>query len=79
MLVVFNKITPPHVEATMMALNASIVNLSRGAMGETTGYFINKYFVKINKEDFIKDEVTKNYYILALISIFFGFMQILYI
>lgn len=61
MLVVFQKITPQHVEATMMALSASIVNLSRGFLGDCTGAFINHQFVKVTKED------MSNYYILSLI------------
>ena len=47
MLVVFQKITPTNVEATMMALSASIVNLSRGFLGDSTGAFINHYFIKV--------------------------------
>lgn len=58
MLVIFQKITPPHVEATMMALSASIVNLSRGFLGETTGAFINHYFIGVTKND------MSNYYLL---------------
>jgi hypothetical protein len=61
MLVVFQKVTPSHVEATMMALSASIVNLSRGFLGDCTGVFINHYFIKVTKED------MGNYYMLSCI------------
>ena len=61
MLVVFQKITPTNVEATMMALSASIVNLSRGFLGDTTGAFINHYFIKVTKDD------MSNYYMLSFI------------
>ena len=61
-LVLFQKLAPPHVEATMMAFSASIVNLSRGMIGQLTGAFINKYFVGVTAKD------LSNYYILVLIG-----------
>ena len=32
-MVMFQKMTPPHVEATMMAFSASVMNLSNGLVG----------------------------------------------
>jgi len=67
-LVLFQKLAPPHVEATMMAFSASVVNLSRGVIGQLTGAFINKYFVGVTAKD------LSNYYILVLL----GFGNILW-
>ena len=44
-LVLFQKMTPMNVEATMMAFSASIVNMSNGLMGSLTGALLNKYFL----------------------------------
>ena len=41
MLIVFQKITPPHVEATMIALSASVSNFSSGFMRQVIGAFVN--------------------------------------
>ena len=32
-MVLFQKMTPPHVESTMMAFSASVMNLSNGLVG----------------------------------------------
>ena len=42
-LVVFQKMTPPHVEATMMAFSTSVINLSNGLVGQLIGVWINSY------------------------------------
>lgn len=62
-LVLFQKLTPPHVEATMMAFSASIVNMSRGLIGQLTGVAINKLFLHITQDD------LSNYYLLPFISL----------
>lgn len=46
----------------MMAFSASVVNLSRGVIGQLTGAFINKYFVGVTAKD------LSNYYILVCIG-----------
>ena len=75
-LVLFQKLVPDHVEATMMALSASVINLSRGLMGDLMGVFINKTFIGITEKDFEhaeKDTVT-DYYKLKMIT----FVSIVY-
>jgi hypothetical protein len=56
-------LAPDHVEATMMAFSASIINMSNGLIGSLTGYYVNKWFVGCSK-----DELSK-YWILVCISI----------
>ena len=67
-LVMFQKITPAHVETTMMAFSASVVNLSRGLIGQLTGAAINKYLVGVTEKN------MGNYYVLTLI----GFGSVIY-
>ena len=62
-LVLFQKITPPHVETTMTSFSASVVNLSNGFIGTITGVLINKYLVGVTSTN------MKNYYVLALIGL----------
>ena len=57
------RLAPEHVEATMMAFSASIINMSNGLIGSFTGYYINKWFVGCNKDDLSK------YWILVCIGI----------
>ena len=75
-LVLFQKLVPDHVEATMMALSASTINLSRGLMGDLMGVFVNSSFVGITEKDFdgVTLETVTPYYIL----VFIGFMSCLY-
>ena len=47
----------------MMAFSASVVNLSRGLLGQLTGAAINKYLVGVTKDN------MENYYVLSLISL----------
>eukprot|EP00356_Strombidium_inclinatum_P011214 CAMPEP_0170503074 /NCGR_PEP_ID=MMETSP0208-20121228/43559_1 /TAXON_ID=197538 /ORGANISM="Strombidium inclinatum, Strain S3" /LENGTH=62 /DNA_ID=CAMNT_0010782527 /DNA_START=282 /DNA_END=467 /DNA_ORIENTATION=- len=49
---------PDHVESTMMAFSASIVNLSRGFMGEVIGVWVNKNFIGMTSEDLSKYNIT---------------------
>ena len=49
-LVMFQKLTPGKVEATMFAFAMSVVN-SQGLLSNLTGYLINEYFVGVTKDD----------------------------
>ena len=69
-MVMFQKMTPPHVEATMMAFSASVMNLSNGLVGQLIGVFINKHFVGVTEKD------LSNFSKLAWISIFFGIYKL---
>ena len=70
-LVLFQKLAPDHVEATIMALSASLVNTSRGLMADLVGVAINKQFVGIDQKDFenLTTESVTRCYILSLIGI----------
>ena len=69
-LVLFQKLTPLNVEATMMAFAASVVNLSRGLVGKLSAIAINSYFVGVEKDK------MENYYMLKIIAIVACFYQI---
>ena len=47
----------------MMAFSASVVNMSRGMIGQMVGVFVNKYFVGVTETD------MKNFYVLSLIGL----------
>ena len=64
---------PDNVEATMMALAASTINLSKGSLGEFVGAFINKNFVGVSSNN------LSQYYKLSIISIFACFYEYLII
>ena len=51
-----------HVEVTMIAFAASILNMANGVVGKLTGIFFN-LFIKVSKED------MSHYYILKVINI----------
>jgi len=68
-LVLFQKMAPEHVESTVMAFSASIVNLSRGFLGELTGAYINKQFIGIDGTN-----VGEKFYII----IYLGFFMAIY-
>jgi hypothetical protein len=51
MLVLFQKLTPEHVESTMMALSASIMNLANGFTGAMLGAFVNHNFIGITNDN----------------------------
>jgi hypothetical protein len=68
-IVLFQKLTPPHVETTMMAFSMSVVNLTMGFTGNIIGVFINKVFVGVTSEDLSK------FYLLSLISVGFYIYQ----
>ena len=73
-LVLFQKMTPMNVEATMMAFSASVVNMSNGLMGSLTGYILNKYFFQVTKEN-----LHERYYIIPIIQIFCCFYELVII
>lgn len=50
-LVLFQKLTPDHVEATMMAFYASVVNTSNSMLGEMTGVWVNEKFIGVSKDN----------------------------
>lgn len=47
----------------MMAFSASVVNLSRGFLGEIIGAFVNKYWLKIDETN-----VSTNYDLIIYLS-----------
>jgi hypothetical protein len=53
-IVLCQKLAPDHVEATMMAFSASIINMSNGIIGGLTGYYINKWFVGVEEDNLSK-------------------------
>jgi len=53
-LVLFAKITPSHVEATMFAFLTSIINAANSFPGKMLGAAINKWFVGVTTEDMSK-------------------------
>ena len=59
-LVLFQKLTPLNVEATMMAFAASVVNLSQGVIGKLSAIAIN-HFVGVEKGN------MQNYYVLKVV------------
>ena len=44
-IVLFQKMIPPNVEATLMAFAMSVINLSREIMGQMIGVAINRWFI----------------------------------
>jgi len=62
--------TPAHVEATMMAFSASIMNISNGLLGSVIGVGVNKWFVGVTSYD------LSNYSTLIYIQILFSFYQL---
>jgi hypothetical protein len=72
-LVMFQRITPDHVEATMMAIAMSILNISNGLVGDIIGAFVNDTWVGVTAEDLSK------YYILNYITLGAVFYEILLI
>jgi len=62
--------TPAHVEATMMAFSASIMNISNGLLGSVIGVGVNKWFVGVTSDD------LSNYSTLIYIQILFSFYQL---
>ena len=63
-LVMFQKMTPLNVEATMMAFAGSVLNVTNGVIPRLIGVFINM-FVGVSKDN------MSNYYILKIINIVF--------
>ena len=59
----FQKLTPEHVEATMLAFAMSLANLSNGLIPKAIGLLINQYF-KISNDD------MSDYYKLKIVIIF---------
>ena len=47
----FAKITPPKIEATIMAFLTSCLDLEKSLISPVVGTFINKKFVGVNKKD----------------------------
>jgi len=50
-MVLFAKITPAHVEATMFAFLCSVTNAANSFPGRILGALINKWFVGVTTED----------------------------
>ena len=59
----FAKITPPRIEATIMAFLTSCLDLEKSVISPSVGTLINKYFVGVNKKD------LSNYSTLVLIAL----------
>jgi hypothetical protein len=56
-------VTPAYVEATMMAIAMSTLNISNGLVGDLIGAFVNEKFVGVQASDLSK------YYVLNYISL----------
>jgi hypothetical protein len=69
-LVLFQKMTPAHVEATMMAFSASVMNISNGLLGSVIGVGVNKWLVGVTSTD------LSNYSSLIYIQLLFSFYQL---
>ena len=55
-LVLFAKITPKHIEATVFAFFTGIYNLSNFVLSPNIGVLVNKYFVGVTSSN------IQNYY-----------------
>ena len=53
-MVLFQKLTPPHVETTMVAFSASVFNISLGLIGQMIGVGVNKLFFGVSEKDMSK-------------------------
>ena len=62
-LVLFAKITPAHIEATVFAVLTGVFNFVNTVLSPNMGILINKLFVGVTSEH------LENYHILALISL----------
>jgi vacuolar-type H+-ATPase subunit I/STV1 len=60
-MVLFAKITPKHIEATVFALLTGTSNLANGVLSPMVGAWINDRFVKVTADD------LSNFYILVII------------
>ena len=74
MIVLFQKMVPDNVEATMMAIAAGVINFSRGTMPEMSGIFFNQF---IGLSD--KNLTTENYKWVQIIPLLFTFWELLII
>jgi len=63
LLVLFAKITPKHIEATVFAFLTSVNNFSSTVVSPLIGAFINDHYVGVTSEDFT------NFYVLIIIQI----------
>eukprot|EP00347_Sterkiella_histriomuscorum_P010122 403377520 len=69
-LVLFAKITPKNVEATIFATLTGISNLSSGVLSPMSGVIINKLFVGVSTEN------LENYWQLVVIQLFSAFVPL---
>jgi len=76
-IVTCQRLAPGHVEATMMAFSASVINMSNGLIGSLTGYYVNKWFVGCTKEDMKTDD--SKYWILTCIGISTSIFELTFI
>lgn len=65
--IIMAKTVPPGVEATMIALTMTIINLNLFLIGTPMGTIINSLFVHVTKED------LSHYYVLTIILLAFSF------
>jgi hypothetical protein len=64
-LVFAHKMTPHHIEATMIALATSLMNMSRAFMGELIGAWINKVFVGVDNSNVSTQYIYLIYFTMA--------------
>ena len=50
-IVLFQKLIPPHVEATMMAFSMGVLNISLELMGQIIGVIVNQHYIGITEYD----------------------------
>lgn len=72
-IVLFQKLIPPHVESTMSAFSAGIVNISNGLLGQMIGVAVNKWFIGVTSDD------LTNYPAIPLIGLGCCFYELLII
>lgn len=72
-LVLFAKITPDHIEATVFAVLTGMFNFVNTVLSPNAGIIVNKWFVGVTSQD------LSGYYILSLIALVMSLTQFLYI
>lgn len=71
-IVLFQRLAPEGVEATMMSFSMTVIN-SSGLLGTLSGYLLNKYVLGVTREN------IETYYKIQYISILCALSELLYI
>lgn len=69
-LVLFAKITPKNIEATVFAMLTGVFNLSSTVCSPMAGVIINRFFVNVTTEN------LENFYILVIIQLVLSFVPL---